>query len=292
MAVQIAQACSILEIDLEEHERAFQNSAYGLVLQQQISSDPRAEWALRWLLKKLRSSDLSPGSPHLQPKLWIMLQELAVRTPCASVARLLSAYQFMSVLRNTLQWLQERVNRTTVFSEVGVVNETSLDSPDDSPDTVESSSSERGTSKKRKIDGTEVPASEETVKIATGAFRVLYSAIFGTIRLLESLTRDPEQIQGFAVEHLKSSLRSSPEDAALILGSSFYLTNHILQRNQRHWQQKRKLTSELQKLLADTGYRSCTLSVIDLWNRRYLAGQHSPISSNVCNPKNSSSNWH
>lgn len=206
-----------------------------------------------------------------------MLQELAVRIPRASVARLLSAYQFMSVLRNTLQWLQKRVNRIKVSSEVGVGNEELLDPPEDSSDTMESSSSERGTSKKRKFDGTEVTASEDTTTVA---FRVLYMAICGTIRQLESLTRDPEQTQGFAVEHMKSSLRSTPEDAAHTLGSCFYLTNRIIRTPHRHWHQKRIFTRELQKLLADTGYRSCILPVIDLWNRRSLTGQHSPTSSN------------
>ena len=173
------------------------------------------------------------------------------------------------------------MTRVTVSPEVGVGNEDSLDPPEDSSDTVESSSGERGTSRKRKRDGREVTASEEAVKTATGAFRVLYLAICGTVRQLELLTIDFEQTQGFAVEHMKSSLRSSPEDAAHILGSSFYLTNLIIQTPQRHWNQKRVFTREAHRLLADTGYRSCTLPVIDLWNRRSLIGQHLSSSSNV-----------
>lgn len=260
------------------------------MLQQHTTFDPRAEWALRWLLKKLRYSDLCPGSPHLEPKSWVMLQELAVRTPLTSVARQFSAHQFTSVLRNTLRWLQKRVNRATVSPNLGVGNEDLLDPPEDSSDTVESSSSERETSKKRKRSGTEVTAAEEAVSTATGAFRVLYLAICGTVRQLESLTMDPEQTQGFAVEHMKSSLRSSPEGAAHILGSSLYLTNRIIQTPQRYWHQKRVFTRELQKLYEESGYRSCIIPVIDVWNHRSLTGQHSPTSSNVCNAKKSVEN--
>lgn len=214
-----------------------------------------------------------------------MLQELAVRTPLTSVARLLSVHTFTTVLRKTLQWLQRQVNRATESPDVGVGNEELWDPPEDSSETIESSSSERRTSKKRKLDGAEVTASEAAVSTATGAFRVLYLAICGTVKQLESLTMDPEQVQGFAVEHMKSSLRTSPENAAHILGSSFYLTNRIIQTPQRHWHQKRIFIKGLQKLLADTGYRSCILPVIDLWNRRSIIGQPSSTSSNVRSPK-------
>ena len=260
------------------------------MLSQDIGSDPRVQWALRWLLKKLQKSDISPGSPHLRPRAWVLLQELAVRIPVTSVARLLSAHQFITVLRNTLGWLQKQVNRVTVPPDVGVGNEELFDPPEDSSDTVEGSSSEQRTSKKRKLDGTEVTVPEEVSHTAVGAFRVLYLAICGTLRQLQLLTTDPDQTRGYAIEHMKNSLRSSPEDAAHMLGSSFYLTNRMIQTPQRHWHQKRIFTKELQRQLADTGYKRCVIPAIDLWNRRYLTGQHSSTSSNVCTlPKRPSS---
>ena len=216
-----------------------------------------------------------------------MLQELAVRIPLTNVARLLSTHNFMTILRKTLIWFQTRVSRVAVSSDVGVGNEESLNPPEDSSDTVEDSTRESRTSKKRKLDGTEVSTSEEAVSTATGAFRVLYLAICATVRQLESLTMDPEQTQGFAVEHMKSSLRSSPENAAHILGCSFYLTNRIIHSLQRHWHQERVFTRELQKFVVDTGYRSCISPMIHLWNRRSLIGQSPSTSSNVRNPKKS-----
>lgn len=216
-----------------------------------------------------------------------MLQELAVRTPLTSVARMLSTYKFTNLLRETLLWLQRRVNHATVSPEVGIGNENLLDPMGDSSDTVESSSSERRISKKRKRDGTEVNTSEEVVSTATGAFRVLYLAICGTVRQLQSLTMDPEQTQGFAVEHMKSSLRSSPENAAQIVGCSSHLTNRIIQIPQRAWKGKIVCANEFQKLIADTVYRSCILPMIDLWNRRSHIGQSPSTSSNVRNPKRS-----
>ena len=213
-----------------------------------------------------------------------MLQELAVRIPLTTLARLLCAHHFTSALRNTLEWLQKQVNRVEVSPDVGVGNEEMFDPPDDSSDTVASSSGGCRMSRKRKLDGTEIVASEEVMNTATGAFRVIYLAICGALRQLQSLTMDPEQTQGFAVEHMKMSLRSSPEEAAHIMGSSFYLTNRLIQTPQRHWHQKRVFTKELQKLSADSGYGSCVFPTIGLWNRRSLVRQHSSLSSNVRDP--------
>ena len=213
-----------------------------------------------------------------------MLQELAVRTPLTTLARLLCAHHFTSALRNTLGWLQKKVNRVEVSPDVGVGNEEMFDPPDDSSDTVASSSGGRRMSKKRKLDGTEIVTFEEVMNTATSAFRVLYLAMCGALRQLQSLAMDPEQTQGFAVEHMKFSLRSSPEEAAHIMGSSFYLTNRLIQTPQRHRHQKRILTKELQKPLADSGYGSCIVPTIGLWNRRSLVGQHSSPLSNVRDP--------
>ena len=167
-----------------------------------------------------------------------------------------------------------------VSPEVGVGNEDLLDPLEDSSDTAESSSGERRTSRKRKRDGREVTASEE----AAGAFKVLYLAICGTVRQLESLTIDPEQTRGYAVEHMKSSLRISPEDAAHILGSSLYLANRVILTPQRHCRHQRIFTRELQSSLEDTGYSCCILPMTDLWDRRSLVRQHSSASSNVRDP--------
>ena len=204
-----------------------------------------------------------------------------MRTPLTSVARLLRAHHFTSVLRDTLEWLQKQVNRVEVSPDVGVGNEELFDPPDDSSDTVESSSSGRRTSRKRKLDGTEVTASEEAIKTATGAFRVVYLAICDTLRHLQSLTMDPGQTQGFAVEHMKSSLRTSPEEAARIIGSSFYLMNRAIQTPQRHRQRKRVLTKKFLNLLGNSGYGYCIFPAIGLWNQRSLIGQHSSPSGNV-----------
>ena len=163
-----------------------------------------------------------------------MLQELVVRTPLTSVARLLRTHHFTRALRTALGWLQKQVNRVKTSPDVGAGNEELFHPPEDSSDTVEGSSNEFRTSKKRKLDETEVTVSEEVASSTTGAFGVLYLAICPAVRQLQSLTMDPEQKQGFAVELIKSSLRSSPEDAAHILGSSFYLPNRIIQTPQRH----------------------------------------------------------
>ena len=175
------------------------------------------------------------------------------------------------------------MTRVTVSLEVGVGNEDLVDSPEDSSDTVEGSSSARRASRKRKRDEKEATASGEAVSTAAGAFKVLYLAICGTVSQLGLLTVDPKQMQGYAVEHMRSCLRNPPEDAAHILGSSVYLTNRVMQTS-RYCYQKRVFTRESHMLQANTGYRSCIVPMIDLWDRRSLAGQHSSTISNVRDP--------
>lgn len=189
----------------------------------------------------------------------------------------------MGILRNTLQWLQKHVNGKIVSQDEGIGRAESMDLPEESSDTARSSSDERRTSKKRKLEGTEVTASREAISTATGVLGEVYLAILGTLDQLEALIRDPEHAQGFAVEHMKSSLRSSPEDAAHVLGSSFYLANRIILAPQN---QKGLPTNNLQKQLADTGYRSCIFPAIDLWKQRSLTAQNSSTASNVRDLKN------
>ena len=189
----------------------------------------------------------------------------------------------MGILRSTLQWLQKHANGKTVSRDVAVGRAESLDPSEESSDTMKSSSGERRTSKKRKLDGTEVTASREAISTATGVLGEVYLAVLGTLDQLEALISDPEQAQGFAVEHMKSSLRSSPEDAAHVLGSSFYLANRIILAPQN---QNGLPTNKPQKQLADTGYRSCIFPAIDLWKQRSLIAQNSSTASNVHDLKN------
>lgn len=219
----------------------------------------------------------------MKPRVWVLLQELAVRTPLAHVARLLNLYEFTGMLRKTLQWLHEPVRWTEVLIDMVDGDGDTSSLLDDSSDTVKSSSAIPSTSKKRKLDGTEIDGSREVPSTAAGSFQVLVCAICGLVTQLESLTTVSEKTHGFAVEHMKRSLRISPDDAACVMGSSFYLINRIIQTPQSYWHQRRVFTRELQNQLANTGYKSCILPVIDLWNRRSLTARNSPgKSSNVC----------
>ena len=206
-----------------------------------------------------------------------------MRTSLASVARLFNAHNFTSILRSTLQWLQNHVKGKTVSQDEGIGRAESMDRPDESSDTAQSSSGEHRTSKKRKLDGTEVTGSRVAISTATGVLGEVYLAILDTLDQLEALIKDPEQSQGFAVEHMKSCLRNSPEDAAHVLGSSFFLANRIILAPQF---QKKLPTNNLQKQLADTGYRSCIFPAIDLWKQRSLVAQDSSPASNVHDLRN------
>ncbi len=147
--------------------------------------------------------------------------------PLTITARLLNTYKFIVVIKNTLQWLQQNVDEG---------KESSPQEREDASATAESSSatleaspveaSQR--SRKRKRDGTPISPRGGSSK-ADPNTEVLYKSICSAIREMESLTRDlPDGSRGFAVEHMKATLRSSPEHAAAILGGFFAITNVIM----------------------------------------------------------------
>lgn len=241
---QIHYVCEILDIQidvknqpsfLDEREQQ-KSTAYAL----------REEWALRWLLKKFQSDDIHLGrcgvtsqtfniiltglSPCVDFRAWLLFGVLAIRIPLANTARLLSTYKFMVIVANTLQWLQQKVDQEKGYSpqereDVSVTAESSSATLEASP--VEAPQK----SKKRKREFTVAFPSKQFQTVAPN-IEALYKSICSTIREIESFTRDlPDGLQGFSVEYMKASLKSSPQDAAVILGSSFTVTDVLIRRS-------------------------------------------------------------
>ena len=220
-------------------------------------------------------------SPCLYFKAWFLLRELIIRIPLSKTAGILKTYNFITIVRKTLQWYHENVNRG--LSVPGQEGGGSQDTSDASSGMVYSSSSESRTSRKRKRDSNEVPISSSTPSTTTGAVDTLYMIVCATIAQVGTLTKDSDHTQGFAVEHIKSALRSSSQDAALILGSSLYLTNHLLQEANRISERRSSNTFEARKHLENTAYRFCVSSVVELWSTRSLSRQDpNDNESNVC----------
>ena len=96
----------------------------------------------------------------------------------------------------------------------------------------------------------------------------LYSCVCGSLSLLLDLANGQSAgSQGFAVEHLKAALSTSPDQAATVLGSALAIAIH-LPLNQ----------DEQTRTSVDETYKSSVLPVIKYWERSVL---HAKTSSNI-----------
>ena len=283
--IQIDEACDILGIRLNVQNQVV---SFDQQDQQEITlCGPREEWALRWLLKKLQSDDIHfdrcgtsfPSSdailiglsPCLIPKTWLFLQSLVARVPLTNTTRLLSTYKFTAIVRNTFQWLQQKSNLGENF--LPQESEDAFASTESSSATLEVSPVEAlQRPRKRKRDGTSIVPIKPGVIAGLNA-EALYKSICSTIREVEALTNDsPDGSRGFAVEYMKATLRSFPEDAAVMLGSFLTVTNIIVQRSNEN--------------SADI-FDECISPMLAMWNlRSNTKSDMSAHSTFVCHPLN------
>jgi len=254
----IYKACHILEIGLGDQWE--QIIDVGFRAQSQIiTADPRPEFALRWLLKKLQSPENYKNNPRFEWRAWILLRTLLLHTPISNSARLLKAQNLVTMLYESLQGLYDHCPKP---QHLGNNEEWRLS--DSSSDTVESSESKSRTSKKRRRDGTEAEGSHHLASVRKIETHKIFVAICGLLAQLQFFTVNQEPTQGYAKEHMKSSLKTKPEEAASILGNSLYLVNDILQAPYRS--DSRRKTS-LQKF-ENIACNFCVPSAIDFWVAR------------------------
>lgn len=271
---QISSAAAILGIHLDEQWKELINLERGQEPRQVVGSDPRHGHTLRWLLRKWQSAEAGRHGPRLYFKAWILLRELLIRTPLTNAARLLKEHKFVNTLKETFQWLYGNYDQAQLlcYLEDGTISNPS----NVSPESGNSSSDEQTTARKRKVDGTEsVPHRKSDGP--TVALDTLYVTICGVIRQLEYFIIDPGHVYGYAAEHMRAALKSSPDEASIILGASMYLVNHILQAPNRSRRRNRRpsATWASRKRLEDTAYESCTSPMIEFWSFRSPGG-HSP----------------
>lgn len=103
-------------------------------------------------------------------------------------------------------------------------------------------------------------------------YETLYLSIYSAVIQLQKLTVDLSDVpQGFAVEHLKSAFRSSPEQTASILQSSVLIANDVLKKGPKY-------------LVEDEarGLRICLRSVVEIWGSHLIKNDSaSDLESNV-----------
>lgn len=269
---QIDAAGSILGIRLQKQQREIIESEDDHSESQTTRSDPRHGHALRWLLKKFQSAESGPHSPGLHLKAWILLRKLLVRTPPATVARLLKEHKFIKTLKETFHWLHENFDQDQLSSSSRDGAETDS-SESGSGSGIETSSADDQTSaRKRKLDGTEIIPHRELEGPAV-VLDTLYVAMCGVVEQLRDFIMDPGDVLGYAAEHMRAALKSSPEEAAIILGSSIYLVNHILQTPSRSHRRNRKTPIRISReKLDEDAFRSCISPMIEFWTLRFPSG--------------------
>lgn len=172
----------------------------------------RQEYVLRWLLKKLQNAE-ARGNPQV----WWLLRALLGFVPVRNVAKVLNERKFIVVLRQTLQ---EAVQRQRAAPNL---DKSSLHPDDNSGERfrgspVKADGAKTG-SKKRKRDG-EV-ASNSTPEQWTETRRSnLPIAIYEAVNYLVQVSKPADlAAETFAAEYLKSTIRTTDEEAATILGS-------------------------------------------------------------------------
>lgn len=189
-----------------------------------------------------------------------------MRTSLTNAARLLNAHKFTALLQKIFKWMGGQADPGTVQPNFPL----SRDSDASSSDTIETSATERPkNSRKRKRDDQQADPSLQS----TGDLGYLFASICSTIVQLQAMVNGPTRLRDFAIEHLKSAIRSSPEQAADILGSSMVLAGLIFDKEN---QSSRNLADSASSEDSDKQsqgigpvavvFEACIGCIVELWN--------------------------
>ena len=99
----LKQVTQILRVDLQNYYDEFCKGRSDLTGRKNKSFAPKEEWALRWLLKRLRSNDpanvTASGKPLLEDdRIWLLMLYLVSSLPSQTVSRILQERDFFSGL--------------------------------------------------------------------------------------------------------------------------------------------------------------------------------------------------
>ena len=228
----LTRAGEILNIQLTDepscYAKLFENSA--------VSNPfvPLDEWALKWLLKRFQEDTSQQDSLCLSPRAWSLIQALIVRIPISVTARLIRMHNFTSILHKTLQYLEHCV---APKKDLPVSTERGESTFKESPANVDSSSgtvdnvSPKIRSKKRKRETRETLIVHPVKSTITGII-ALFGSVCDVVKCLVGFTHHlSDGSWSCVVEHMRAALRTSPEDAAAILGHSLTIATFILKHN-------------------------------------------------------------
>lgn len=208
---QLHDAAQILGVDLKlcaSHPEAYRNARV------QKDAFPKAEWALRWLLKKLKNEKnyrVDPTSFHL-------LRQILDMVELKSLAMLLKDHKFLSVLCDTVADLENDIF-AAVRNGQSILNHDSDSSQTISPQ--QDGRIRQGTKRKRVAAETEEEEDiDERPPNPASCFLAFIRALDCLYGVL-SLAQRTLNTNDFANSHLKQALMGEPAVVARLLGKSF-----------------------------------------------------------------------
>ncbi|KAI9799724.1 MAG: hypothetical protein M1833_003843 [Piccolia ochrophora] len=210
----------------------------------------KSDWVLRWLLNKLRASGESGAIIRSNVRAWQLLRHVVRSLPTSSAARSLNAHGFLQILRSALDEInvacatldRPRAGQsprdvkpvTQGLDKIGSTaaadsSSTAVDSPEDVP---LRSSRKRKRSKSTTVEQEPVqPTAQRHCDL-----QLLTSALLDVVTLIVDCfggSSDTAQTPSvdYSKEHMKSVLRSNPDDAGNLVGSSLRLLHQLFRNN-------------------------------------------------------------
>ena len=154
------------------------------------------------------------------------------RLPLTVVARLLSAHKFISTIEKTLNWLRSYVLNppsVALASDHEGFSEAPLSRESSSSTTVQEMPSIAGKKSKKRKRGQVEPEILTARNAAVLDPVLLYVSICSVLSQVEAPNnRKSEEVENFAIEHIKAAIKASIEQSSEILGSSLEIIAQIL----------------------------------------------------------------
>ncbi|RAL07165.1 ribosome biogenesis protein URB2 [Aspergillus homomorphus CBS 101889] len=220
----------------------------------QNNAAPKAEWVLRWLLKRLRTGK----NYRVDSTSFLLLRQLIDLIPPKTLATTLKDQKFLGIVHDAIADLED-----DVLAGLGDGTTELLNSGSDSSHTLGDSPHRNGDydkkGTKRKRSGADEPDAmdiDDQPRTPTSCF-VAFIRALDCLYSLVTLADRTSGIDDVASSHLKHALKGEPEAVAVTLQKSFRLAA-VITTQLSHAQQ----TTDLQHLLY------VLPAIFDLWELR------------------------
>ena len=198
-----------------------------------VRSEPRVDYALRWLLKHLGShkknakkgqepiinqSQLSEDGPWLNSRSWSLLKALTLRTSTTNVARLFREHRFL----DSVDLILSSISKTELDTPGQAISNGPLARKNGQTSSSDETVVALPQANRKRKRGQEEPQNQGLSR------RSVYLSICDLLRSLDHMIGNcPKHVPGFYMEHLEVALSPSPEQAARLVGSSMRFMNAL-----------------------------------------------------------------